>query len=199
MNTQELFQTSHITHLRELKAENAQLRAELARAQEERDMLRSHFALALAAARDAEGFSAGGTFFIVDGWNALLGADGILHGNGAWRGRPAAELEAYLMECARGVLAMRPADFLWIVFDGARADGRAEAPRLRVTWTGGAGLHRADRFVCDYLRMRRLTGAAGRVTVVTDDKDFRREAIALGAAVVPARTFFASVWSNEKK
>jgi len=37
--------------------------------------------------------------------------------------------------------------------------------------------------VCDYLRMRQYAGGAGRVVVVTNDKDFRAAAKRLGAVV----------------
>ena len=60
--------------------------------------------------------------------------------------------------------------------------GSAEG-RLRVSYTGGTGAHRADRLVCDYLRMRRYGGQKGRVVVVTNDKDFGKEAERLGAEV----------------
>ena len=55
---------------------------------------------------------------------------------------------------------------------------------MRISYTGGTGAHRADRLVCDYLRMRKYAGANGNVTVVTNDKDFRKEAERLGARVL---------------
>jgi len=157
-----------MTRIRALKDEVARLKAELARACEERDSLRQHFALALLAAQDAERIGPDGTLLIVDGWNAILGSENI----GGQRAR--------LAQLARGWLAEHPADRAWIVFDGHEENGSAE-DRLRVSYTGGKGAHRADRLVCDYLRMRRYAGASGKVTVVTNDKDFRREAERLGA------------------
>ena len=161
-------QDSHMARIRALKDEMARLKAELARACEERDSLRQHFALALLAAQDAERLATNGTLLIVDGWNAILGSENI----GGWRDR--------LTQLAREWLASHPADRAWIVFDGPDASGFAE-DRLRVSYTGGTGAHRADRLVCDYLRMRRYSGASGNVTVVTNDKDFRKEAERLGA------------------
>lgn len=157
-----------MTRIRALKDEVARLKAELARACEERDSLRQHFTLALLAAQDAERIGPDGTLLIVDGWNAILGSENI----GGQRDR--------LAQLARDWLAAHPADRAWIVFDGHDANGAAE-DRLRVSYTGGAGAHRADRLVCDYLRMRRYSGASGKVTVVTNDKDFRKEAERLGA------------------
>jgi len=70
------------------------------------------------------------------------------------------------------------------LFDGTEMHATAESDgRLRMGYTGGTGAHRADRMVCDYLRMRKILGLNHAVTVVTDDKDFAKEAAALGAAV----------------
>ena len=170
MTSQQIMQDSHLTRIRALRDEAARLKAELARACEERDSLRQHLALALLAAQDAERLDPKGTLLIVDGWNAILGSENI----GGQRDR--------LTELARAWLAAHPADRAWIVFDGPEANGTAE-DRLRVSYTGGTGAHRADRLVCDYLRMRRYAGASGNVTVVTNDKDFRKEAERLNAEV----------------
>lgn len=151
-----------------LKDEVARLKAELARAREERDSLRQHFALALLAAQDAERIGPDGTMLIVDGWNAILGSENI----GGQRDR--------LAQLAKEWLASHPADRAWLVFDGHEENGTAEG-RLRISYTGGTGAHRADRLVCDYLRMRRYAGAGGNVIVVTNDKDFRKEAERFGA------------------
>ena len=68
--------------------------------------------------------------------------------------------------------------------------------RLRVGYTGGTGAHRADRMVCDYLRMRKILGLNHAVTVVTDDKDFAKEAAALGASVKGTDTLNAKTQAN---
>ena len=39
----------------------------------------------------------------------------------------------------------------------------------------GTGAHRADRLVCDFLRMARFSGDLSRITVRTNDKDFIKE------------------------
>ena len=170
MTSQQAIQDSHVARTRMLKDEIARLKAELARACEERDSLRQHFAIALLAALDAERIGPDGTLLIVDGWNAILGNENI----GGQRDR--------LTQLARSWLDSRPGDRAWIVFDGHKASGSSE-DRLRISYTGGTGSHRADRLVCDYLRMRRYAGADGNVTVVTNDKDFRKEAERLGAEV----------------
>ena len=182
MTAHEIFANQHLTHVRELKTEVARLNEELLRTHAELDALRSHFALALAAMRDADHLPVGGRLAIIDGWNALLGSASILTPEER-HAEPSAKRER-LDAIVQAWLAAHPLDAAWIVFDGARADGHVEG-RLRVSFTGGTGPHRADRMVCDYLRMRRLSGAAHDVMVFTEDEDFRREAEVLGADVRP--------------
>lgn len=167
-------------HVRELKTEIARLNDELARTRDELEALRAHLALALEAARDADRLQPGGRLVVVDGWNALLGSASVLEKEE--RHADVHMKKERLRALAREWLAAHPLDAVWLVFDGARADGRVEG-RLRETYTGGEGPHRADRLVCDYLRMRRLTGRAHDVVVLTEDADFRREAERLGAVV----------------
>ena len=174
MTSQQIMQDSRVARVRELKEEVARLNQEIARTREELEGLRRHFALALLAARDGESLAPGGTLLVVDGWNAILGSERAVERRpgGEWREELAAKVEEWL--------AGHPDDRAWIVFDGPDARGEARG-RLRISYTGGGGEHRADRLVCDYLRMRRYGGARGRVVVVTGDKDFRAEAERLGA------------------
>ena len=67
-----------------------------------------------------------------------------------------------------------PRDFVWIVFDGHTENSKVDG-RLRVSYTGGEGLHRADRFICDFLRMAKFSGGLPKIEVKTRDKDFIRE------------------------
>lgn len=170
MTAQQIMQDARLVRVRALRDEGTRLKTELAQVRAEHEALRRHFAEALLAARDAEELGETGTLLIVDGWNALLGSVRL----------PSREA---LMESVKAWLADRPADRAWIVFDGASASGVRE-DRLRVSHTGGTGAHRADRLVCDYLRMRRYAGLPGRVCVLTEDKDFRAEAERLGACTV---------------
>jgi len=179
MTAQQIMQDSRMVRMRALKDEVSRLKEELARACEERDGLREHLALALLAARDGEALGRGGTMLIVDGWNAILGSVKVkLHQQDGTSGREG--LRAQLKAIVRRWLENRPGTRAWIVFDGSRADGRADG-RIRITYTGGTGEHRADRLVCDYLRMRRFAGDKWRVIVATNDKAFRAEAERLGA------------------
>lgn len=182
MTPNDILQATQLTHVRELKTENARLRAALAQARSELDAVRSHFAHALAAARDAETLPPDGRLLVVDGWNALLGSASLL--TQEEKRQTPSEKEARLAALAQAWLAAHPQDRVWIVFDGARVDGRSDG-RLRLTFTGGTGAHRADRFVCDYLRLRRFAGATHNILVATEDKDFRRDVLSLGATVVP--------------
>ena len=79
-----------------------------------------------------------------------------------------------LVRQAREHIAANPSDFVWIVLDGPRQASIADG-RIRITYTGGVGAHRADRFICDFLRMARLRGDVKRIEVRTNDKDFRKD------------------------
>ena len=77
-----------------------------------------------------------------------------------------------------------PSLFVWIVLDGPRAASSVDG-RVRVSYTGGEGSQRADRFVVDYVRMAKLLGLAAKVSVRTNDRDFQRQVgRALGSETV---------------
>ncbi|MGN0853226.1 MAG: hypothetical protein ACI4Q3_07590 [Kiritimatiellia bacterium] len=183
MTANDIIRDARVAHVRELKAEVARLNAELVRTRDELASLRGHLDQALLAVRDAETIPEGGTFLIVDGWNALLGSHSIL--SSGEKHLPLDGKSDALRARVRAWLAasVHLNDRAWIVLDGPRPGGETEE-RLRVSWTGGSGAHRADRFICDYLRMRRFAGPRGNVVVATDDRDFKREAERLGAVVV---------------
>ncbi len=180
MNANDVLNGTRVAQVRTLKAEVARLAEELARARAECEALKTHFALALVAARDVERLPPEARLLIVDGWNALLGSASVL--TAEEKRLPLAGKEAALVTRVKAWLAAHPADAAWIVFDGAKEGGRAEG-RLTITFTGGTGAHRADRLICDYLRMCRYTGQARPILVATVDKDFRRTAQSLGATV----------------
>lgn len=162
MDAHDVILGSRVAHVRELKAELQRVKAENVRLREENAQLRGHFDMALLAACDLRGMRDGGRFIIVDGWNAILGAVKTARD-------PKALIQRYEEH-----LAANPLDFVWIVFDGHRENSR-ESARLRVSYTGGEGLHRADRFICDFLRMAKFGGRLDCVDVVTSDKDFLRD------------------------
>ena len=177
MTPNDIMRDVRLARLRELEKETAALKAELARERAARESLASHFSLALAAARDAERMPSGARLEIVDGWNVVIGTRRL-------------SAQARRARRSRLVAAMRErveADsglYAWIVFDGPATDAVSEADgRLRVGYTGGEGANRADRMVCDYLRMMKVVGLHFPVTVVTDDVDFTKKTAALGAAV----------------
>ena len=190
MTANDIFRDTRVAHVRELKAEVARLKEELARARAEHESLESHFALALAAARDAERMPPDAKLLIVDGWNAVIGTH-RLDADARHAGRDR------LIENLRARVASDSHLQVWALFDGASMNAEADADgRLRVGYTGGTGAHRADRMVCDYLRMRKILGLNNPVTVVTDDKDFAKEAAALGAAVKGTDTLNAQAQAN---
>ncbi len=157
MNAQDVILGARVVHVRELKAEVARLKAENSRLNAENEELRTHFALALLAADDLRRLPEGGRFIIVDGWNLVLAAD-----------REAGDRDD-LVRQMRAYLAEHPLDFVWIVFDGSHESSTVEG-RLRVSYTGGVGPQRADRMICDFLRMARFSGDISHIDVRTHDK-----------------------------
>lgn len=162
MSAQDAIIGARAVHIRELKAEIAKLRAENQRLRDEAQSLKTHFDLALVAARDLDSLGEGGRIVVLDGWNMILGSQ-----------RTAMSREE-LVRQAKAMAAANPNDRVWIVFDGPHASSAVE-DGVRITYTGGTGPHRADRFVCDFLRMARWLGAADRVEVRTGDRDFLAE------------------------
>ena len=190
MTANDIIRDTRVAHVRELKAEVARLKEELSRAHDAYASLESHFALALAAARDAERMPPDAELLVVDGWNVVIGTHRLdADARHAGRDRLVANLRARV--------AADPRLHVWALFDGAEMRAAAESDgRLRVGYTGGTGAHRADRMVCDYLRMRKILGLNHAVTVVTDDKDFAKEAAALGASVKGTDTLNAKTQAN---
>jgi len=170
MNAQNVINGSNVVRLRELKAEVARLKSENAVLRDANAQLAAHLDLAVAAARDLESLADGARMVVYDGWNLILGA-----------GREAKDREELKAQALKH-LAENPSDLVWIVYDGPRFASVLEG-RLRVTYTGGAGEHRADRFICDFVRAAALRGAADRIAVRTRDRDFKR-AIELHGAVM---------------
>lgn len=154
-----LMMESRLVHVRELKAEVARLKAENLRLNSELGALSSHFDFALLAAIDLRDLPPEGRMFIFDGWNLILGA-----------GHIAADRQSLAAE-ARRMLAANPGSKAWIVYDGKDENVKADGD-LRISYTGGEGAHRADRLICDYLRLAAYLGLADKVEVKTRDRDF---------------------------
>ena len=159
MDAQDIILGSRVAHVRELRTEVARLKAENAALRDENAALRAHVDMAALAAVDLRSLAPGGRLVLVDGWNLVLGA------------RKEAADSAGLLARARRYLEENPSDLVWVVFDGPRENAVCEG-RLRVSYTGGEGPHRADRFICGFVRTARYLGLADRVEVRTNDKDF---------------------------
>ena len=166
MSSQDVMINSRLTHVRELKAEVARLKELNSRLNDEMASLKAHFSLALAAMEDLGSLPEGGRMILVDGWNLILGA------------KKDARSRGELIALYRRHLEEHPDDSVWIVFDGPK-ESVANEGRLRVSYTGGAGPHRADRFICDYLRAAGYLGLSGRVEVKTNDLDLAKTAAAI--------------------
>lgn len=158
MSAQDVIIGTRALHLKQLKLQIAALKAENTRLREQNDELANHFDLAMAAAVDLRALPPGGKMVVVDGWNLVLGA------------QKTARTPEELVGRAREYLSAHPCDCVWIVFDGPRENVVNEG-RLRVSYTGGTGAHRADRFIVDFLRMARYCGLADKIEVRSADKD----------------------------
>ncbi|MBO7721180.1 MAG: hypothetical protein J6T01_02115 [Kiritimatiellae bacterium] len=141
---------SRVAHLRELKTEVAGLKAENLALRNELESLRAHFDTALLAAADLRD---GEALEIWDGWNLVLGSQRIAHGRDELIG-----------------MAKATGRRIWIVFDGPVENVRVNGT-VRVSYTGGRGEQRADKFICDFMRMAKYLQLAEKVSVRTNDKD----------------------------
>ena len=162
MNAQDMIEAARLVRVRELQTALTKAAAENLRLKTENEMLFAHFDLAVLAANDLAALPPDGRLVIVDGWNMILGANKVAKGR------------AELIAQAKAHVAEHPSDFVWIVLDGPRASSSVDG-RVRVSYTGGVGAHRADKFICDFLKMARFRGDIRRIEVRTDDKDFKKE------------------------
>ena len=162
MNAQDMIEAARLVRVRELQTALTKAAAENLRLKNENEMLFAHFDLAILAANDLAALPPDGRLVIVDGWNMILGANKV------------AKDRAELVAQAKAHVAEHPSDFVWIVLDGPRASSSVDG-RVRISYTGGVGAHRADKFICDFLKMARFRGDLRRIEVRTDDKDFKKE------------------------
>ena len=157
-----MIEAARLVRVRELQTALTKAAAENLRLKTENEMLFAHFDIAVLAANDLAALPPDGRLVIVDGWNMILGANKV------------AKDRAELIAQAKAHVAEHPSDFVWIVLDGPRASSSVDG-RVRVSYTGGVGAHRADKFICDFLKMARFRGDIRRIEVRTDDKDFKKE------------------------
>lgn len=157
MGSQDVILGARVAHMRELKTALEKANAEVQRLRGENAALLAHFDMALVAGVDFRSLPEGGKMVVVDGWNQVLGAD------------KTATDRVSLESQWREYLESHPLDFVWIVYDGSRENSKCEG-RLRISYTGGEGPQRADRFICDFARMALWLGYADKLDVRTGDK-----------------------------
>jgi len=145
---------SRMTHIRELNAELEKLRRENAELRNENASLKSHLDLAVLAAEDLR---RGESLELWDGWNMILDA----------------KVEAHNLD-ELVAMAKATGGKVWIVMDGSRENVMNDG-NVRVSYTGGSGEHRADRFIIDFVRMARYIGRVDQVSVRTNDKDLAKK------------------------
>lgn len=153
MNAQDIIRSSQLTHVRELQTALTKAATENAALRNEFDSLKAHFDLALLAAMDLKG---GEPLEIWDGWNLVLGSPK--------EAKDRADLIAQAKASGKRV---------WIVFDGHDENVTLDG-NVRISYTGGQGEHRADKFIIDFVRMAAYLGLTANLSVRTNDKDFRK-------------------------
>ena len=193
MTANTIIEDARVARVRELKAELAAVKARLAQAEADRDALVSHLHLALMALHDFERLPPDSNLRIIDGWNAILRhrnvskltADQISELKGEYLANHGISQPSYA-ETTWGkpsILDSQPSTTNWIVFDGP-AENSFCSGACRITYTGGTGLHRADRMIRDYAHAVKLLGLnASRIVVETADKALSRQICALGIRV----------------
>ena len=153
MNAQDIIRSSQLTHVRELQTALTKAAAENTALHDELDSLKAHFDMALLVAMDLKG---GEPLEIWDGWNLILGAKK--------EAKDRADLIAQAKASGKRV---------WIVLDGHDENVKLDG-NVRISYTGGRGEHRADKFIIDFVRMAAYLGLADKLSVRTNDKDFRK-------------------------
>ena len=153
MTAQDIIKSAQLTRVRELQTALTKAAAENAALHDELDSLKAHFDLALLAAMDLKN---GEPLEIWDGWNLILGAKK--------EAKDRADLIAQAKASGKRV---------WIVLDGHDENVKLDG-NVRISYAGGAGEHRADKFIVDFVRMAAYLGLADKISVRTNDKDFRK-------------------------
>lgn len=186
MTSSHIIEDARVARVRELKTELAAAKGRLAQAEADRDALVSHLHLALMALHDFEGLPPDGNFRIIDGWNAILRCRNVSKLTSENISKLKADYLANL-----GIVPLdptpspQPSTLIWIIFDGPEENSFCSG-RYRVTYTGGTGLHRADRMILDYIHAVKLLGLdTSRIDVETGDKALQRRVSAAGAHAEP--------------
>ena len=187
MTANDIVADARVAQVRELKAELADARERLAKAENERNLIASHCAAGIAAIHDFEQLGGDGELKIIDGWNAILRMKNVAK---MTSGEISSLKSGYLASLGisapgEGEASPRAEEPVrtWIVFDGNTANSYRSGP-YRVTYTGGTGAHRADRMIVDFLNAARILGLdVSRITVETADKKLRKNAAEAGARI----------------
>ena len=168
MNTQSLQIAARLGEARKLREEHAVLKRENARLRDEIASLEAHLDLAQTVLVDLG--AEGRRLVLVDGWNLILGAGSRFRTREALAAHYAALVEA------------DPALVVWIIMDGPKANTEGQG-RLRITYTGGTGSQRADRFIKSVVRAAGFLGLGTKVEIHTRDKDLLKRPLAFSGKI----------------
>jgi hypothetical protein len=179
MTANEIVADARVLKVRELKTALEKASARAAKAEAELEALKAHFDLALVALADFSAMEAHGKMLIVDGWNAVLKE----RNTSRLPPEEVKRLKMAMLERVRASVAGGEFARAWVVFDGHDENSFADGA-LRISYTGGSGLHRADRLIFDFAHCAFLLGLdVTRLTVETSDKDLNRRLAGLGVAL----------------
>ena len=168
MNTQSLQIAARLNEARKLREEHAALKRENAHLRDEIASLEAHLDLAQTVLTDLG--AEGRHLVLVDGWNLILGA------GSRYRTREA--LAAHYAE----LVESDPKLVAWIILDGPKANTSGQG-RLRITYTGGTGSQRADRFIQSVVRAAGFLGLGDKVAIHTKDKDLLKRPLAFSGKI----------------
>ncbi|MBU6271566.1 MAG: NYN domain-containing protein [Betaproteobacteria bacterium] len=127
---------------------------------------------------------------VVDGHN-------VLHGLPHWfgphheQGQPGARARRALEEHLTGLALASPSLRIHLWFDGTEMNDHTRVANLRVHYSGGSGMNRADERIAAYLRHLQVAEPATARAVVSADRDIQLAAEQTGAMTLLPEEFEA--------
>jgi hypothetical protein len=132
------------------------------------------------------------TMIAIDGYNVLLvgreAFESFLEDS-----QPRQKARQELVDRVRLALGESPACEARVYFDAPKVAAMSETPSIRVVFSGGQGVHRADQVILAELEYERKERPARALFLVSDDNELRRNAKLLGVDCVAVAEFVAFV------
>lgn len=125
---------------------------------------------------------------LLDGHNVLFGMPSR-YNPATGHSMKESEKRNALIKDVRRLVEKTPSLRAWLVFDGKDTAANSESLNLRIMYSGGDGMHRADRVLLDALRFFKSSDPLLPVVLVSNDKDLRKAARKAGAEVMAVLDF----------